>query len=96
MFVDKITAGNIQNSMSAMTDHASDDTIKAIFTLWKKIYKSLRLNNMINRDVTEEVTQPKSNIIKTSKDVSTDIETLEKVIEGLRNQRTPNLLENKI
>lgn len=93
--VDKITAGNIQDCLNSMIDVSSDDTIKAVYTLWKKIYKALRLNNLISRDVTEEVAQPKSNMIKVSKDVNTDVDTLAKVIEGLRNQKTPNLLENE-
>lgn len=95
LIVDKITAGNIQDSLNSMIDQASDDTIMAVFTIWKKIYKALRLNNMITRDVTEEVTPPKSNMIKTSKDVNTDITTLKRIIDGLRNQKLANLLENE-
>ena len=50
---------------------------------------------MITRDFAEDVTQLKSNIIKTSKDVSTDLYTLNTVIEELRSQKTPKLLENE-
>ena len=95
LIVDKITAGNIQDSLNSMIDQASDDTIMAVFTIWKKIYKALRLNNMITRDVTEEVTPPKSNMIRVSKDVNTDITTLKRIIDGLRNQKLANLLENE-
>ena len=50
---------------------------------------------MISRDVTEEVTPPKSNLITSSKNVETNYETLVKMIDGLRSQKTPNLLENE-
>lgn len=39
MVVDKITSVNIQNCMNSMIEVASDDTIKVVYTLWKKIYK---------------------------------------------------------
>lgn len=93
--VDKIKAGDIQNCLNDMIDVASDDSIMEVVTIWKKIYKSLRLNNMITRDVTEEVTPPKSNLITSSKNVETNYETLVKMIDGLRSQKTPNLLENE-
>lgn len=93
--INKITAGNIQDTLNKMIDEASDDTIMAVFTVWKRMFKALRLNNYINRDVTEEVVPPKSNQIKVSKEVNTDQNTINLVIEALREQKAIDRLFNE-
>lgn len=93
--IDKISAGEIQDCLNQMIETSSDDTIQSIYVIWKYIYKALRLKNILTRNVTDEVIVPKSTLITKSKDVNTDIDTLKKVINGLRNQKTSNLLERE-
>lgn len=93
--INKITAGNIQDTLNKMIEESSDDTIMAVFTVWKRMYKALRLNNIINRDITEEVVPPKSNMIKVSKEVNTDLTILNQVIDALREQKAVDRLYNE-
>lgn len=93
--VNKISAGDIQDNMNKMIEVASENTIVAVFTIWKRIFKTLRINNFVSRVITDEVTAPKSNMIKVTKEVNTDINTLNIVIEGLRAQNTKDRLLNE-
>lgn len=93
--VNKISAGDIQDNMNKMIDVASENTIVAVYTIWKRIFKTLRINNIVSRVITDEVTAPKSNKIVVSKDVATDMNTLNIVIEGLRAQNTKDRLLNE-
>lgn len=94
-FIDKITAGDIQDCLNEMIETSSNDTIQSVYVIWKYMYKTLRLKNINTRNITDEIIVPKSNLITKPKDVITDLDTLKKVIDGLRNQRTNNLLERE-
>lgn len=84
--INKVKAIDIYKSLNNMVSDCSDDTIKRTFTIWKKIFKTARVNRLVSIDVTDEVIVPKSEVIKKKKDVETNQATLEAVIDSLRNR----------
>lgn len=82
--IKKVKALDIYKSLNNMASTSSDNTIERVFSIWKKIYKAARVHRLVTIDITEEVLVPKSEILKTKKDVTTNYATLEAVIEALR------------
>lgn len=82
--IKKVTALDIYQTLNNMVSNCYDDTIKRVFSIWKRIFKTARVHRLVDIDVTEEVIIPKSKRVKKKKDVSTNKATLGLVINALR------------
>lgn len=88
--IKKITALDIYKTLNNMVSDCADDTIKRVFSIWKRIFKTARVHRLVDIDVTDEVIAPKTKRIKKKKDVTTNKATLSLVINALRNRTKQN------
>ena len=87
--ITKIKAIDIQLSLNKIVESANDKQISYVFSIWKTIFRTARINRYVSINICEEVICPKSMIYKAKKEVSTDYSTITEVIESLR-KRTSN------
>ena len=63
---------------------ATDGTIKHVFSLWKGLYKTAIMNEILNIDQTMKITRPKSLVpTKAKRSQVTNLETIDEVIIAL-------------
>ena len=80
----KISALSINRTLNQMVSIASDDTIKRVFSIWKKLFKTARVHKIVMIDITDEIIVPKSEVKKIKKKVNTSYNDLLKIIDTLR------------
>ena len=80
----KISALSINRTLNQMVSTASDDTIKRVFSIWKKLFKTARVHKIVMIDITDEIIVPKSEVKKVKKKVNTSYNDLLKIIDTLR------------
>ena len=82
--IQELTKAMIVEDLNKMVETCSDDMISKSFTVWKDdIIGSALLQEIIIKDVTLGIKKPKSHVIKTTRDVTTDRETLQKIEDGI-------------
>lgn len=81
----KISTLLIYKTLNKMVSTASDDTLKRVFSIWKKLFKTARVYKIVHIDLTEEIILPKSEVKKVKRKVTTSYEDLVKIVETLRN-----------
>lgn len=75
-----VTKTDIVQCLNSMIEECSDDTIKRMLSIWKRIYKTALIQDYIQHDATLGIVPPKSQaIVKPHKKVITDRETLDKI-----------------
>ena len=82
--IEEITGLDIQQTLNAMITTKSDDNIGRVATCWRYIIRAAAFTGWINSDPMLQVVVPASQLPHKKTDVSTDRETLDKVIAGIR------------
>ena len=81
---EKITAVDISMTLNQAKSIATDGTIKHVFSLWKGLYKTAIMNEILNIDQTMKITRPKSLVpTKAKRSQVTNLETIDEVIIAL-------------
>lgn len=91
-----ITAADIQRSLNELIEIASDDTIKRVFTIWKRIFKTALINDYCNKDITIKVIAPKSHFKPQERCFTTNKQTLDLITNLLLEQKRANKFDNKM
>lgn len=60
LLLSKITKADILQSLNKASLNQSDDTIRRIMAMWRRIYKTALIKNYINTDLTQSIVIPKS------------------------------------
>lgn len=77
-----VSRSDIVKSLNSMVADCSDDTIKRMFAIWKRIFKTALIREYVQYDLSLGVVPPKSQKIATPhRKVLTDRETLDKMEE---------------
>ena len=85
-----ITKADIVSCLNEMITDYSDDTIKRIYNIWKRIFKTAIILEYINYDLTLGIIKPKSQkLAKPQRKVITDRSTLNKLEECIINSFGP-------
>lgn len=80
-----IKFNEIQKSLNKMVSTSRNDTIKRVFTIWKKMYRYAIAKDIVIKDETYSVLVPKSEVIEIKRNVETSYSELMEVIEGIQN-----------
>lgn len=80
-----IKFNEIQKSLNKMVSTSRNDTIKRVFTIWKKMYRYAIAKEIVIKDETYSVLVPKSEVIEIKRNVETSYSELMEVIEGIQN-----------
>lgn len=78
-----ITPDDISNSLQGMVDHCSQDTIKMVLSLWHLLIRTALRKRMITVDPSAGVEAPKSLHVVRHREVITDRDTIEAVLDAL-------------
>ena len=78
-----IKSGIIQKSLNAMVETSSQDEINRIFSIWKKLYKTAIITEVVYIDITLKVTVPKSNKITKPRKAETNANELMDISKAL-------------
>lgn len=75
--IQELTRADIVADLNNMTDISQDDTIQRVLTIYRNdIVNHALFKELINRDLIAGIRCPKSRMIKTKKDTTTDRETI--------------------
>lgn len=88
--IKSIKASDIQLSLVSLVDTKTDSLIKTVFGIWRLIYQTAILLDLVYRDETIKVTVPKSCVVKDKKDVEVADETIEEVINVILTKSRKN------
>lgn len=80
---DKIKASHIQASLNSMIADCSNDTIKRVFSLWKDLYKTAIIDEVVFVDQTIKVLLPSGDKVVKKRDSTTTKEKLQQVSEAI-------------
>lgn len=83
-----VKPSDIQLALNKMARTCTDDTIKRFFSIWKRLYKTAIFKDLAFIDNTIKVTVPKSEVIRTPKEMRTSIEDLKAITERIEMSRT--------
>ena len=76
---------------------ATDGTIKHVFSLWKGLYKTAIMNEIVNIDQTMKITRPKSLVpTKAKRSQVTSLEIIVEVITALNGSKVDNEVKNML
>ena len=88
---EKITAVDISMTLNQAKSIATDGTIKHVFLLWKGLYRTAIMNEIVNIDQTMKLTRPKSLVpTKAKRSQLTNLETKDEVITALNGSKVDN------
>lgn len=76
IYFENIKYNDIQRTLNKMISIASDDSIKRVFSIWKRLYKYALACDLVIRDETIKVEIPKSELIEKKRPMNTDINQL--------------------
>lgn len=96
----KIKYAAIQKQLNSMVSEASNDTIKRVFSIWKRLYKNAIALNVVYRDETINVTVPRSEKVIKKREQTTSYTEVLKVLamidEKTEDQRDKMLYKNAL
>ena len=100
VYFENIKYNDIQKTLNKMVPVASDDTIKRVFSIWKRLYKYALACDLVIRDETIKVEIPKSELIEKKRSMETDINQLmdicDKIDDSTTNERDKILLQGAL
>lgn len=80
ILIKNVSRAYIMSNLNSMVKDCSDDTIKRVFSLWRKIFKSAIINEYVINDPTNAIVPPKSQkLVQKHKEVVCTRETLDNV-----------------
>lgn len=65
--ISKVTRADILSDLNLMVEDCSNDTITRVFSIWRKIFGVGIAKGIISKDITQQITPPKSHKIKGEK-----------------------------
>lgn len=91
-----ITRADIISDLNKMVDHASDDTIQRVLSIWKKIYGTAIAKEYISKDITTTIKAPISHKLKPQKrNEEINEEIIEKLSKALKNSLRFDIEKNQ-
>ena len=88
----KITYIDIAKTLNDMVDIASNDTIGRAMSIWRQLYETAIMNDIVRFKQTDKVRVPKSNYVPKRRDVSTSFDEIKEVCELMPNTEYANLV----
>lgn len=89
-FFNDITLEEIQETLNVLKNTKSDDTIRYLVTVWRKLYDYAVRNDIVSKDLSRKMIIPKSTLPHTKKDMSFSKKQFDELCDMIANSQVVN------